>query len=531
MFIPDLNKICDVKLDGQGDGGGRSSAAAIKRSLLRVEQTTTLDGKPRPEFDMTLWVDSGGQVLKSVERHHGRDGHLPDDPGRRPTAPTARPSSTRSLNSIIKVTHKITKPRGDAATSRYRVTLKDDDPAQIFPTDRRQTLRPGADQERRRSSRSRPPGPTTARAGPEQVDAEFLRPNALITSDDPRSSSWPARPSATRPTPGRRRAGSSSGSPQNITDKNFKTAFAPASEVARNLSGDCTEHGVLTAAMCRAVGVPARVVVGLVYADNLGGFGFHMWNEVYVNRRWVAIDATFDQTSVDAVHIKLSDTSLDGVSPYETFLPVVRVLGKMTLEPHRDPLSANRRPDGPMADARRVAGESGAAACPAGSRSVDCQIAGAPRIPPGHAPRTRRVLTMTRHPTLGPVVSLCGAACSPGRSPGRALRLAPDRRPARVGRRRPTGPLVLQALQANPVTAPYRPLDLRSRRPGRARRAGRHEADPRRRDPDWRSRSGYPIRDDLVIDTAAAHRVAAPVPAQAGTADLGRRRHGPVAGR
>ena len=39
---------------------------------------------------------------------------------------------------------------------------------------------------------------------------------------------------------------------RNLKDKNFKTAFAPASEVARNLSGDCTEHGVLVAAMCRA---------------------------------------------------------------------------------------------------------------------------------------------------------------------------------------------------------------------------------------------------------------------------------------
>ena len=85
--------------------------------------------------------------------------------------------------------------------------------------------------------------------------------------------------------------------------------------------------------MCRSAGVPARVVVGLVYADNLGGFGFHLWNEVYVNRRWVAIDATFEQDTVDAVHIKLADASLDGVSPFEAFLPVVRVLGKMTLDP------------------------------------------------------------------------------------------------------------------------------------------------------------------------------------------------------
>ena len=65
----------------------------------------------------------------------------------------------------------------------------------------------------------------------------------------------------------------------------------------------------------------------------LGGFGFHLWNEVYVNRRWVAVDATYDQTEVDAVHIKLAESSLDGVAPFEAFLPVVRVLGKMTIVP------------------------------------------------------------------------------------------------------------------------------------------------------------------------------------------------------
>jgi hypothetical protein len=85
--------------------------------------------------------------------------------------------------------------------------------------------------------------------------------------------------------------------------------------------------------MCRASGVPSRIVVGLVYADNLGGFGFHLWNEVYVNRRWVAIDSSFEQDDVDAVHIKLADSSLDGVAPFETFLPIVRVLGKTAIDP------------------------------------------------------------------------------------------------------------------------------------------------------------------------------------------------------
>ena len=107
---------------------------------------------------------------------------------------------------------------------------------------------------------------------------------------------------------------------KNITEKNFSVAFAAANEVARNRSGDCTEHAVLAAAMCRAVGIPSRVVIGLVYVKNQSGFGFHMWDEVYVNQRWVAIDPAWNESTVDAAHIKIAESSLDGVAPFEAVL-------------------------------------------------------------------------------------------------------------------------------------------------------------------------------------------------------------------
>jgi transglutaminase-like putative cysteine protease len=84
--------------------------------------------------------------------------------------------------------------------------------------------------------------------------------------------------------------------------------------------------------MCRAAGIPARVAIGLIYVESLGGFGYHMWTEVFINQRWVALDASFDQSTTDAVHLKLADTSLEGVSPFEAFLPVVKVVGKLEIE-------------------------------------------------------------------------------------------------------------------------------------------------------------------------------------------------------
>ena len=169
--------------------------------------------------------------------------------------------------------------------------------------------------------------------GPEKVADEYFQPSPLINSDDSRVQE--IMKTATRGVTDEwdKVVALNNWVSRNLRRKNFAVAFAPASSVARNLSGDCTEHSVLLAALCRAAGIATKTVVGVVYVDSLGGFGFHMWNEVYVNRRWVAVDATFRQSEVDATHIKLGEASLASVAPYESFFTVVRVFNKLTIEP------------------------------------------------------------------------------------------------------------------------------------------------------------------------------------------------------
>lgn len=65
--------------------------------------------------------------------------------------------------------------------------------------------------------------------------------------------------------------------------------------------GDCNEHSTLFAALARSVGVPTRIVVGLVYTEQ--GFGYHAWNEVRVEGGWVSVDPTWDQLPVDVGHV------------------------------------------------------------------------------------------------------------------------------------------------------------------------------------------------------------------------------------
>jgi transglutaminase-like putative cysteine protease len=85
-------------------------------------------------------------------------------------------------------------------------------------------------------------------------------------------------------------------------------------------AGECGAHSFLTAAFCRAVGIPARVVWGAMYSPNFGGgFGQHAWNEIYMgDAGWITIDSTaFETDFVDSGHIRVSEyqsiaTSLNG---------------------------------------------------------------------------------------------------------------------------------------------------------------------------------------------------------------------------
>jgi transglutaminase-like putative cysteine protease len=112
------------------------------------------------------------------------------------------------------------------------------------------------------------------------------------------------------------------------------TPMAPASQVARDLAGDCRNHALLLTALCRAEGVPARVAIGLLYVDRAKQpqLGFHMWTEVYVDGQWLGLDAIVGKGGVAASHIKIADHSWRDVQSDIPLLPVRRILGKTAVE-------------------------------------------------------------------------------------------------------------------------------------------------------------------------------------------------------
>ena len=104
---------------------------------------------------------------------------------------------------------------------------------------------------------------------------------------------------------------------------------------ARDLRGDCRHYALLTTALCRAEGLPARTALGLIYVEKQGqkpSLGFHMWTEVCIQGTWRGLDAMLGRGGVSAAHIKIADHSWHDTRSLTPFLPVSRILGKVNIE-------------------------------------------------------------------------------------------------------------------------------------------------------------------------------------------------------
>jgi hypothetical protein len=142
--------------------------------------------------------------------------------------------------------------------------------------------------------------------------SELLEANAYIQSDDPE-----LRATALRIVAGETDALRAGLALQRWVSENLTfdlgVVMAPSVEVFRNRRGTCAAYATLLTAMLRAVGIPARYVLGYVYLD--GMLGGHAWSEILLGEHWIALDAAVPADGpADAGHVALLHTSLrDGV--------------------------------------------------------------------------------------------------------------------------------------------------------------------------------------------------------------------------
>ena len=128
---------------------------------------------------------------------------------------------------------------------------------------------------------------------------------------------------------------------QIISTKDMSVGFASATEVSRTLTGDCTEHAVLLAALLRGANIRSRVVSGLVYIDAFGGeknvFGYHMWTQAVLptadGPRWVDLDSALGiKQSFDATHITLGTSSLADGQTQNYLVTLAPMIGRLIIK-------------------------------------------------------------------------------------------------------------------------------------------------------------------------------------------------------
>jgi len=299
------------------------------RELLRIDSTTSMNGTPVP-IEFTYWADRTGEILKTSNESLGIEAY-------RTTREVALEEFKLTADLTAETTIKLEKPlESPHATRRvlYRVHLEGGDPAAAFVSGGAQQVRSLDAHTAEITVTSLDPtneaiGPSDSQARPTEAD---IGASQLVQSDDAQIIAMAKEAAGKERDPWQVALALEQYVHRSITEKNFSQALSSAADVARSKEGDCTEHAVLLAALARARGLPARVAIGLVALRSGRAFGYHMWNEVFINGRWIPVDATLGQGGIGAGHLKVAESDLAGASAYTSFLPVVQLLGRLKID-------------------------------------------------------------------------------------------------------------------------------------------------------------------------------------------------------
>ena len=174
-----------------------------------------------------------------------------------------------------------------------------------------------------------------AASAAEADNKEYREPSAMIDANDPLIQKLAAGAAEPKVDIMKRAEALRRLARKRISKKGMETAFASASETAKMQTGDCSEHGVLLAALLRADGIPARVATGLVYADAFAGhesiFGWHMWTQALIDGKWVDFDATLP-VRYNAAHILTATSSLNDGMGMGDMASVLQLMGNLDVE-------------------------------------------------------------------------------------------------------------------------------------------------------------------------------------------------------
>lgn len=333
-YEPTLNAVVTVR--AAVSGPEEVTTAAGREKLLRVDMTP--DKVEVPGLAVQLpptvwWLDARFVPVRRQIELEGLGPVILTRTTR--AAATAAPAGvTRTtdigLKTLVPLNRAVARPHFTRAAV-YRVTLRGDPgPGTAFVSDAHQEVRNLRGNTFELHVHPVQPAPAGAAAA-DAPGPEYLAPSHFIDSDDPRVKELARRAAGGETDPLAKARRIERWLHQTMRVDN-SAPFAPAGQVARSLRGDCRQYALLTVALCRAEGLPARTALGLVYTekDRRPFLGMHMWAEVWVGGRWLGLDAVWGR--VGATHVKVADHSWHDTQSLTPFLPLSRILGKVAVE-------------------------------------------------------------------------------------------------------------------------------------------------------------------------------------------------------
>ena len=195
----------------------------------------------------------------------------------------------------------------------------------------------------------------------------YLRPSLFVESADPRIVAKANEVIGSRTDPWERMQALEQWVYATLT-KRFTIGLPSAVDILATPTGDCHEHTVLFTALARSVGLPTRMVAGLVYQG--GRFFYHAWPEVWMDQwsphlagaaegsssasradhnapqgqtgpsghsqvgGWLPTDPTLAQRIADATHLGLSEAENESLITLGHFIGKLRV-SVLSVEPAR----------------------------------------------------------------------------------------------------------------------------------------------------------------------------------------------------
>jgi hypothetical protein len=326
ILLPILHQVGEIRMEAVAYEA--TPLPSESRQLLRINVTTDLGPT---EMKSVLWADLEGNVWRVQDLQLGMDAYRTTR--EKALSENKGGSFDIGFDTVVRIARPINDPHRTKQVV-YRARLKDGDIGALLAHGNTQSVKLLDGRSAEVTVRAvRPP---TAPAA-EVSEAEPPTPadsasSMLLQTDDPTVADMARRVLPDEKDAWKVACALERRVKDTIRLKNYSTAMATAAEVAKSLEGDCTEHAMLLAALCRVRKIPARVAVGVVYYPAGGGFAYHMWTEVWIADRWIPLDATLGLGGIGAAHVKFTHSSLQGLTAYAELLPVVQALGRLELE-------------------------------------------------------------------------------------------------------------------------------------------------------------------------------------------------------